>query len=262
MSALLVTIDHRGVAEVRLNRPELHNAFDDALIAELTAQLQQLNDNPAVRAVVLAANGKSFSAGADLNWMQRMAGYNEAENFADSRALAALMHTLNGMLVPTVARVQGPAYGGGVGLVACCDIAIASDSATFALTEVKLGLIPAVISPYVIGKIGVSAARRYFLTAERFDAATAKQLGLVYEVVDRDKLDSTIDTLLATLLANGTHAMAAAKMLIQHVGNQRIDPGLIDETAQRIARIRASAEGKDGLRAFLDKRQPGWVKEE
>ncbi|MFO1379143.1 MAG: enoyl-CoA hydratase/isomerase family protein [Chitinivorax sp.] len=259
MSALLVTIDHRGVAEVRLNRPELHNAFDDALIAELTAQLQQLNDNPAVRAVVLAANGKSFSAGADLNWMQRMAGYNEAENFADSRALAALMHTLNGMLVPTVARVQGPAYGGGVGLVACCDIAIASDSATFALTEVKLGLIPAVISPYVIGKIGVSAARRYFLTAERFDATTAKQLGLVHEVVDRDELDSTIETLLTTLLANGPHAMAAAKMLIQHVGNQRIEPGLIDETAQRIARIRASAEGKDGLRAFLDKRPPGWV---
>ena len=261
MSALLVTIDNRGVAEVRLNRPELHNAFDDALIAELTESLQRLNDNPRVRALVLASNGKSFSAGADLNWMARMADYDQTQNLEDSRALAALMATLNQMLVPTIARVQGAAYGGGVGLAACCDIVVASDNASFALTEVKLGLMPAVISPYVIAKIGVSAARRYFLTAERFDAATAKQLGLVHEVVDRDELDSTIETLLTTLLTNGPHAMAAAKMLIQHVGNQRIEPGLIDETAQRIARIRASDEGKDGLRAFLDKRQPGWVQE-
>lgn len=261
MSALLVTIDNRGVAEVRLNRPELHNAFDDALIAELTESLQRLNDNPRVRALVLASNGKSFSAGADLNWMARMADYDQTQNLEDSRALAALMATLNQMLVPTIARVQGAAYGGGVGLAACCDIVVASDNASFALTEVKLGLMPAVISPYVIAKIGISAARRYFLTTERFDAATAKQLGLVHEVVDRDELDSTIETLLTTLLANGPHAMAAAKMLIQHVGNQRIEPGLIDETAQRIARIRASDEGKDGLRAFLDKRQPGWVQE-
>jgi methylglutaconyl-CoA hydratase len=261
MSALLVTIDNRGVAEVRLNRPELHNAFDDALIAELTESLQRLNDNPRVRALVLASNGKSFSAGADLNWMARMADYDQTQNLEDSRALAALMATLNQMLVPTIARVQGAAYGGGVGLAACCDIVVASDNASFALTEVKLGLMPAVISPYVIAKIGVSAARRYFLTAERFDATTAKQLGLVHEVVDRDELDSKIESLLTTLLTNGPHAMAAAKMLIQHVGNQRIEPGLIDETAQRIARIRASDEGKDGLRAFLDKRQPGWVQE-
>lgn len=261
MSALLVTIDNRGVAEVRLNRPELHNAFDDALIAELTESLQRLNDNPRVRALVLASNGKSFSAGADLNWMARMADYDQTQNLEDSRALAALMATLNQMLVPTIARVQGAAYGGGVGLAACCDIVVASDNASFALTEVKLGLMPAVISPYVIAKIGISAARRYFLTAERFDAATAKQLGLVHEVVDRDELDSKIESLLTTLLTNGPHAMAAAKMLIQHVGNQRIEPGLIDETAQRIARIRASDEGKDGLRAFLDKRQPGWVQE-
>jgi methylglutaconyl-CoA hydratase len=261
MSALLVTIDNRGVAEVRLNRPELHNAFDDALIAELTESLQRLNDNPRVRALVLASNGKSFSAGADLNWMARMADYDQTQNLEDSRALAALMATLNQMLVPTIARVQGAAYGGGVGLAACCDIVVASDNASFALTEVKLGLMPAVISPYVIAKIGVSAARRYFLTAERFDATTAKQLGLVHEVVDRDELDSKIESLLTTLLTNGPHAMAAAKMLIQHVGNQRIDPALIDETAQRIARIRASDEGKDGLRAFLDKRQPGWVQE-
>jgi len=260
LANLLVTIDHRGVAELRLNRPELHNAFDDALIAELTTTLQQLNDNPAVRVVVLAANGKSFSAGADLNWMQRMAHYNEAENFADSRALAALMHTLNSMLVPTVARVQGAAYGGGVGLVACCDIAIASDNATFALTEVKLGLIPAVISPYVLGKIGVSAARRYFVSGERFDADTAKQLGLVHEVLDRDELDSYIGKLLDQLLANGPHAMAAAKMLIGRVAHQTIDAGLIDETAQRIARIRSSDEGREGVSAFLQKRQPGWVK--
>lgn len=261
MSALLVTIDNRGVAEVRLNRPELHNAFDDTLIAELTESLQRLNDNPRVRALVLASNGKSFSAGADLNWMARMADYDQTQNLEDSRALAALMATLNQMLVPTIARVQGAAYGGGVGLAACCDIVVASDNASFALTEVKLGLMPAVISPYVIAKIGISAARRYFLTAERFDAATAKQLGLVHEVVDRDELDSKIESLLTTLLTNGPHAMAAAKMLIQHVGNQRIEPGLIDETAQRIARIRASDEGKDGLRAFLDKRQPGWVQE-
>lgn len=248
-----------GVATLTLNRPELHNAFDDALIAELTAALRRLEADPAVRVVVLAANGKSFSAGADLNWMRRMADYTVAQNLDDARGLAELMHTLNALAKPTVARVQGAAYGGGVGLVACCDIAIAADGASFCLSEVRLGLIPAVISPYVVNAIGERQARRYFVSAERFDAAEARRIGLVHEVVPAAGLDAKVDELLATLAGNGPAAMVAAKDLARAVARGPLDAAMIEDTARRIADIRASAEGCEGLSAFLGKRRPAWT---
>ncbi len=251
-------IDPRGVARLVLNRPERHNAFDDALILALTEELLALEQNPAVRVVVLEARGKSFSAGADLEWMRRMASYGWEENFRDSQALATLMQTLNQLDRPTLARVHGPALGGGVGLAACCDIAIASEEVYFALSEVKLGLIPAVISPYVIAAIGARAAQRYFITAERISAAEALRLGLVHEVVAGDALDTRIESLVDTLLANGPQAMREAKKLVRHVNNQAFDAALIDETARRIADRRASEEAREGLAAFLEKRRPAW----
>ena len=193
---ILTEIREDGVATVTLNRADVHNAFNDAVIADLTDALRRLGDDDKVRAVVLRAEGKSFSAGADLGWMQRMAGYGHAENLRDAGALAELMRVLNFLPKPTVARVQGAAFGGGVGLVACCDIAIASDAAAFSLSEVRLGLIPAVISPYVVAAIGERAARRYFLTAERFDAAEALRIGLVHQVVPADQLDAAVDAIL------------------------------------------------------------------
>lgn len=258
MTALLCET-RAGVATVTLNRPQLHNAFDDALIESLTATLRALEADAAVRVVVLAANGKSFSAGADLNWMRRMADYSEAQNLDDARGLGELMRTLNGLAKPTLARVQGAAYGGGVGLVACCDIVIAATSASFCLSEVKLGLIPAVISPYVVNAIGERQARRYFVSAERFDAATAQRLGLVHEAVEPQALDARVEELLATLAQNGPAAMVAAKRLAQDVARGPLDAALIEDTAQRIAAIRASAEGREGLSAFLGKRQPDWI---
>lgn len=248
-----------GVATLTLNRPELHNAFDDALIAALTAALRRLEADPAVRVVVLAANGKSFSAGADLNWMRRMADYTVAQNLDDARGLAELMRTLNALAKPTVARVQGAAYGGGVGLVACCDIAVAADSASFCLSEVRLGLIPAVISPYVVNAIGERQARRYFVSAERFDAAEAQRIGLVHEVVPAAALDAKVSELLATLAGNGPAAMVAAKDLARAVTRGPLDAAMIEDTARRIADIRASAEGREGLSAFLGKRRPAWL---
>ncbi|TCO79279.1 methylglutaconyl-CoA hydratase [Plasticicumulans lactativorans] len=248
-----------GVATLTLNRPELHNAFDDALIAALTAALRRLEADPAVRVVVLAANGKSFSAGADLNWMRRMADYTVAQNLDDARGLAELMRTLNALAKPTVAKVQGAAYGGGVGLVACCDIAVAADGASFCLSEVRLGLIPAVISPYVVNAIGERQARRYFVSAERFDAAEARRIGLVHEVVPAAGLDAKVDELLATLAGNGPAAMVAAKDLARAVARGPLDAAMIEDTARRIADIRASAEGREGLSAFLGKRRPAWT---
>jgi methylglutaconyl-CoA hydratase len=247
-----------GVATVTLNRAEVHNAFNDTVIADLTGVLRRLGDDNKVRAVVLRAEGKSFSAGADLGWMQRMAGYGHAENLADAGALAELMRVLNFLPKPTVARVQGAAFGGGVGLVACCDIAIASDAASFSLSEVRLGLIPAVISPYVVAAIGERAARRYFLTAERFGADEALRIGLVHQVVPADQLDSAVDTILTRLSEGGPAAQRAAKDLIFAVAHRPIDAGLIHDTAERIATIRASAEGREGLAGFLEKRKPAW----
>jgi methylglutaconyl-CoA hydratase len=247
-----------GVATVTLNRAEVHNAFNDTVIADLTGVLRRLGDDDKVRAVVLRAEGRSFSAGADLGWMQRMAGYGHAENLADAGALAELMRVLNFLPKPTVARVQGAAFGGGVGLVACCDIAIASDAASFSLSEVRLGLIPAVISPYVVAAIGERAARRYFLTAERFGADEALRIGLVHQVVPADQLDSAVDTILTRLSEGGPAAQRAAKDIIFAVAHRPVDVGLIHDTAERIATIRASAEGREGLAGFLEKRKPAW----
>jgi len=258
--AILTQINAAGVATVTLNRPELHNAFDDQLIADLTAELKRLEANEQVRVVVLAASGRSFSAGADLNWMRRMASYSEEQNLADARVLAELMRTLNELRRPTIARVQGPAYGGGVGLVACCDMAVAADTASFSLSEVKLGLIPAVISPYVVNAIGEQQARRYFLTAERFSASEALRIGLVHEVTPLDGLDAAVAKLLSALAGNGPAAMVAAKDLAQSVSRGPLDAALIEDTARRIATIRASAEGREGLAAFLGKRSPNWAK--
>jgi methylglutaconyl-CoA hydratase len=249
-----------GVATLMLNRPEVHNAFDDHLIAELTHKLRAVERDPAVRAVVIAANGKSFSAGADLNWMKRMAAYSEAENLRDAVALADLMHTLSALNKPTIARVQGAAFGGGVGLVACCDIAVGARAALFSLSEVRLGLIPSVISPYVIAAIGERQARRYFLTAERFDAAEALRIGLLHMVVEEASLDEAVRGLAGELIKGGPKALAAAKDLIAAVANRRIDRALVEATAERIARIRVSAEGKEGIAAFLEKRGAAWTR--
>ena len=251
----------KGVGRLTLNRPEVHNAFDDALIAQLTAALLSLEADRRVRVVVLAASGKSFSAGADLAWMQRMAGYSEAENLADARALAGLMSTLDRLAKPTVALVQGAAFGGGVGLVACCDIAIASEAASFSLSEVKLGLIPAVISPYVVAAMGPGAARRFILTAERFSAPQALALGLVHEVVPADRLEETGQKVLDHLTQGGPRAQADAKDLVLSLAGRPIDRALVEETAERIARIRVGEEAREGLAAFLEKRKAEWQPE-
>jgi len=247
-----------GVATLRMNRPDVHNAFDDVLIAALTAELRRLDRLPAVRVVVLAANGKSFSAGADLNWMRRMAKYSHEENLGDAMALAGLMRTLDGMNKPTIAKVQGPAFGGGVGLVACCDIAIASTQSSFSLSEVRLGLIPSVISPYVIAAIGERAARRYFMTAERFDALEARRIGLVHEVVAGAELDQMVASMAGHLLKGGPRALASAKELIADMGRRPMDDKLAMETARRIAAIRVDSEGQEGIAAFVEKRIPDW----
>lgn len=248
---------------ITLNNPDKHNAFDDTLIASLKEAFQTFDQDPAIRVVVLSSTGKSFSAGADLNWMKRIAQYSMEENFRDAMGLGALMKTIHDLSKPTIARVQGPAYGGGVGLVACCDIAIGTHAAAFSLSEVKLGLIPAVISPYVIAAIGTRAAQRYFLTAERFDAGEAYRLGLLHELaVTEDEMDEKINVLCAALLNAGPRALAEAKSLIAAVSNHPINDALVSETAHRIARVRASTEGKEGLAAFLEKRKASWVIEE
>jgi len=258
--SVLVTIVGK-VATISLNRAQVHNAFDDVLIADLTAALGDCERNTAVRAVVLTGTGASFSAGADLNWMRGMATASEADNRADSLRLANLMRSLNFLSKPTLARVNGSAYGGGVGLVACCDIAIGVDNAKFSLSEVKLGLVPAVISPYVIAAIGQRHARRLFVSGEVFDAATAARIGLLHEAVVPDQLDEAVDRALHFLAKGGPIAQAHAKQLALRVGGmtresaERMDM----ENAELIARLRVSDEGQKGLGAFLDKRAPDWV---
>ena len=246
------------VATVRLNRPDKHNAFDEHLIAELTQAFRDLASDATARVVVLAANGQSFSAGADLDWMKRMSAMGRAENERDAMALANLMDAIDRCPKPVVGVIQGAAFGGGVGLVACCDIAIATSSASFCLSEVRLGLIPAVISPYVAAAIGPRACRRYFLTAEKFDAATAERLCLVHRVVAPEALEAARDETIKHLLNGGATAQAAAKDLIQRVTGAPIDDALRRDTAARIADARASAEGKEGIAAFLEKRKPNW----
>lgn len=258
--SFIVETDKHGVTTLTLNRPEVHNAFDDTLIEKLTKELEAIGRNPNIRVLLLAARGKSFSAGADLNWMQRMANYSFEKNHNDALSLAHLLQTLNALNKPTIALVQGAALGGGVGLVACCDIAIAADSAVFCLSEVKLGLTPAVISPYVIAAMGARAARRYFLTAERFTALEAHRLGLIHCLANTQDLRSAAQDIIDNLLHNAPMAIAETKKLIADVQHHSIDEKLIFDTAKRIAKIRVSAEGQEGLAAFLEKRPPRWIK--
>lgn len=253
-------LERRGaVATVWMNRPEVHNAFDERLIAELGQICRRLDADPAVRVVVLAGRGRHFSAGADLNWMRRAAGFGYEENLADARSFADMLRTLAQMDKPTIARVQGAALGGGTGLTAACDIAVASDDAVFATSEAKFGIIPAVISPYVLRAIGRRQALRYFQSGERFDAATALAIGLVHEVVPAARLDEQVAALADGLLAAGPGAQAAAKGLIHAIAGRPIDADTSEETAQRIARQRATDEGREGIAAFLEKRPPAWL---
>ena len=257
-ATLALTVDD-AVATVVLNRPDVRNAFNATLIAELTALLRTLDADPVVRAVVLAGAGTSFCAGADLNWMQQMAAFSPRQNRADAGALTAMLATLNALSKPTIARVHGAAFGGGAGLVACCDIALGTPDATFAFSEARLGLIPAAISPYVVAAIGARAARRYFLTAERFSAADAYRLGLLHELTPAQELDARIGALLGALLAAGPRAQAEGKLLLRAIANRPVDARIVADTARRIARVRASPEGREGVAAFLAKRKAAWV---
>ena len=248
-----------GVGRITLNRPEVRNAFDDALIASLTKAFRELDEDRSVRAVVLGGNGPAFCAGADLNWMKRMAGYSYDENVRDARALADMLATLARMDKPTIARVHGPAFAGGTGLVAACDIAVGTLEAKFCFSEAKLGLSPATISPYVMRAIGARAASRYFLTAEVFDAQEALRIGMLSALVPAAELDSTIEKLLDHLLAGGSAAHARIKDLIRDVAGRPVDDELKTDTARRIAEIRASDEGREGITSFLEKRKPKWL---
>lgn len=259
---VLTTIDVRGVATITINRPDKHNAFNAQVIAELTDALQAAERDQKVRIIVLTGAGKSFSAGADLNWMKSMASYSEDENLEDSLKLAELMQVLDNVRKPTIARVNGHVFGGGVGLVSCCDIAISIETARFALSEVKLGLVPAVISPYVIAAIGERHARRFFLTAEAMVASAAQQIGLVHEVVPTNELDTAVKKEIDLLLQGGPEAQAAAKHLVRQVCHADTDAEnhLKQTTAKLIAQMRVSEEGQEGLSAFLEKRKPRWSK--
>jgi methylglutaconyl-CoA hydratase len=248
-----------GVVRLTLSRPAIHNAFDDRQIAELTAAFGDLAGDKMVRAIVLTGAGKSFSAGADLNWMRRTTTYGEAENLRDANALAALMKALYQLPQPTVARVNGAALGGGTGLVACCDVVVAGEDALFGTTEVRLGIMPAVIGPYVIAAIGARQARRLMLTGERITAHEAARIGLVHEVVAGDLLDAAVERVVSHLLKGGPRAIAAAKRLVHDLAGRPIDQELIDNTARRIAALRATPEAREGLSAFLEKRKPGWI---
>lgn len=259
-SGLIINKRENGIATITLNRPEIHNAFDDKLIEDLTHNIRLLDHDQSVRVIVLTAEGKSFSAGADLNWMKRMAGYSREQNYQDSLQLARLMQTLYESKKTTVALVQGATFGGGIGLIACCDIVLASEKALFCLSEVKLGLIPAVISPYVVKSMGERNAKRYFATAERFDAQEAKHINLVQKIFSVDTFKPDCEDFLQKLIANGPNAVYQSKKLVNFVANQPITEDLIKDTAQRIADIRASKEGKEGVTAFLEKRPPNWAK--
>jgi methylglutaconyl-CoA hydratase len=257
VSNLLVE-KREGVAWLTLNRPEVRNAFDDALIASLKTCFSELGEDESIRVVVLAANGPAFCAGADLNWMKRMAGYGYEQNLADARALADMLAALDRLPKPTIARVHGPAFAGGTGLVAACDIAIGTPQAKFCFSEAKLGLSPATISPYVMRAIGERAARRYFLSAEVFDAAEACRIGLLSACVSSNELDSSVEEIIKHLLAGGSEAHAKIKELIRAVGGRAVDAALIADTARQIAEIRVSPEGREGIASFLEKRKPSW----
>lgn len=259
MSQSLLVDTRAGVATVTLNRPEVRNAFDDALIAELAATFNALDGDDAVRAVVLAGNGPAFCAGADLNWMKRMAGYGYEQNLHDAMGLAVMLQTIDRMGKPTIARVHGAAFAGGTGLVAACDIALGTPEARFCLSEAKLGLSPATIGPYVVRAMGERAARRYFLTAEVFDAQEALRIGMLTALVPAAELDTAIESLLKHLLAGGREALTKIKQLIRAVAAGSIDDAMIADTAKRIAEIRVSPEGREGIASFLEKRKPSWA---
>ncbi len=249
------------VATIWMNRPDLHNAFDEILIAELTAACVALDEDADVRVVVLAGRGKSFSAGADLNWMRRAANNGIDDNLNDARALARMLRALAEMNKPTIARVQGAALGGGMGLAAACDVAVASTKAVFATSEVRFGIIPSAISPYVLRAIGARQATRYFQSAERIDAVRAREIGLVHETVEPEQLDARVQEIVNALLQGGPLAQAAANDLIRAVDGQPINDNLVEETAHRIAHLRATPEAQEGIAAFLDKRQPNWIRD-
>jgi methylglutaconyl-CoA hydratase len=255
----MLNVDIRdGIARVTLDRPEVRNAFDDALIASLRKAFLEIEKNPTARVVVLAGNGPAFCAGADLNWMKRMAKYGHDENLADARALADMLAALDRLPQPTIARVHGPAFAGGTGLVAACDMAIGTPQAKFCFSEAKLGLSPATISPYVLRAIGERAARRYFLSAEVFDAEEALRIGMLSALVPAAELDAAIEGLLQHLLAGGPQAHAKIKNLIRAVAGRPVDEALMADTAQRIAEIRVSLEGREGIASFLEKRKASW----
>lgn len=257
---VLLHLGPDGVATLTFNRPSLHNAIDESVITELKSALQRVAADAAVRVVVVAGNGKSFCAGADLNWMQRTACYDEAQNHRDALEFTELLAILDTLSKPTIARVHGPAYGGGVGIVAACDIAIGTPQAAFMFSEVRLGLIPAMISPYAVAAIGSRNARRYMVSAERIDAAEALRIGLLHEVCETADLDARIAKLVEQLLRGGPEAMARSKALVARVAHAPVDEALRDYTARGIAAVRASAEGKEGIAAFLEKRPPAWVR--
>lgn len=257
MAALKIRTE--PVSTITLNRPEVRNAFNDEVIAELTQAFTQLGRDPQVRAIVLAAEGPAFCAGADLNWMRRMADYTREENLADAAQLAEMLRVIYTCAKPTVARIQGDVYAGGMGLVAACDMAVSVDSANYCLSEVRLGLFPATISPYVIRAMGARAAHRYFLTAERFDAQEAHRIGFIHSMVSAEALDAKVAELTQALVSASPEAVTACKQLLQDVAGRDISAGLIAQTVQGIADIRASAQGKEGVQAFLQKRKPSWL---
>lgn len=262
MQTLISRIDTRGVLTLCMNRPEVHNAFDARMIEELTAALVSADRDDAVRLVVITGAGACFSAGADLNWMRSLVHASRSENESDALRLARLMRSLNYLAKPTLARVNGAAFGGGVGLIAACDISVAVENAKFGLTEVRLGLVPAVISPYVIRRIGEANARRYFLTAERFDSARAVEIGLVQQLAGIDQLDNTVEDIVEKVLSGGPNAVAHGKRLVFDMAGHDYDgqKSTDEKTARLIADLRVSAEGQEGLAAFLEKRRPGWMK--
>lgn len=248
-----------GVASVWLNRPDVRNAFNETTIAEITQAFQALGANEQVKVIVLAARGPAFCAGADLNWMRKMATYTHAENHADAAQLAAMLVAIHACPKPVVARIQGDCYAGGMGLAAACDIAVAASQVQFCLSEVRLGLIPATISPYVIKAMGENAARRYFLTAERFSAEEAHRIGFIHAVTSADELDHVVSGIVKALLANSPNAVREAKRLVHDVAAQPLTQGVINDTVDRIALIRASDEGREGVQSFLEKRKPSWL---
>ncbi len=259
MSQAIRITTQGAVATVTLSRPEVRNAFNDEVIAELSQAFVRLGDDPQVRVVVLRAEGQAFCAGADLNWMRRMADYSHDENEQDAQKLAFMLRAIYECPKPTIARVQGDVYAGGMGLVACCDMAVSVDTANYCLSEVKLGLIPATIGPYVIRAMGPRASHRYFLTAERFSAQEAQRIGFVHEVVGADQLDAAVANWVQALLAASPNAIKECKKLVQYVADRDITRLLIDHTVKAIADIRASEEGKEGVQSFLNKRKPAWV---